>query len=461
MFALCQALPGPGSTKMLYAINVIRGGFLAGIASFMIWRFVNDFILSSSVNVDYQKFAWRTWRLRAWSGCLQIGDTLPAPVYALLSGLNGATVGIIALAAVQLSSKAITDKVTMVLVFLGGTSGMLYNALWYYPVLMFGGGCTTIIWDYGWGHRLVRAMKDRTFRRRETQTSDDEGHTAVEMQNIQQPQADPSKAAATRRTTSSTAEQAGHDIDNAEEIPSVEEAQERTTPPTQRRPLFSWRFGIIIIFSFFAIFITIMTLRGTLHHPPRGFSLFANLYLAGTIIFGGGPVVIPLLREYVVAEGWVSARDFLLGLAIIQAFPGPNFNFAVYLGTLAVGNPSRLNPAAGATIGYIAIFAPGLILHTGAMGIWNLLRRHRWATSGIRGINAVAVGLIYTAVYRLWEIGYVGAGFKAGSPLGGDPWWVVVTATSFVGGRWFRVPAPAAILLGGVMGMVWYGVVSS
>jgi chromate transport protein ChrA len=105
-----------------------------------------------------------------------------------------------------------------------------------------------------------------------------------------------------------------------------------------------------------------MALRGTLHSPSRGFSLFANLYLAGTIIFGGGPVVIPLLREYVVNEGWESPRDFLFGLATIQAFPGPNFNFAVYLGTLAVAG-SGTNAAVGALVGYIAIFAPGLTLH--------------------------------------------------------------------------------------------------
>jgi chromate transport protein ChrA len=60
------------------------------------------------------------------------------------------------------------------------------------------------------------------------------------------------------------------------------------------------------------------------------------MYLAGTIIFGGGPVVIPLLKVYVVDPGWVSSRDFLLGLAIIQAFPGPNFSFAIYLGGLAL-----------------------------------------------------------------------------------------------------------------------------
>ena len=203
-----------------------------------------------------------------------------------------------------------------------------------------------------------------------------------------------------------------------------------------------------------------MILRGTLKSPPRGFSLFANLYLAGTIIFGGGPVVIPLLREYVVNEGWVSARDFLLGLAVIQAFPGPNFNFAVYLGTLAVSGMST-NAAAGAVIGYVAIFMPGLALHTATMGGWSVLRKFRVASSAIRGINAAAVGLVYTAIYRLWQIGYLGAGFQNGSPLGGDPWWVVVVATSFVLGRWFHVSAPVPIVLGAVMGMIWYGILRS
>lgn len=70
--------------------------------------------------------------------------------------------------------------------------------------------------------------------------------------------------------------------------------------------------------------------------PPLACDLFATMYVAGTVIFGGGPVVIPLLRSYVVDPGWVSGRDFLLGLAIIQAFPGLNFNFGVYLGALAM-----------------------------------------------------------------------------------------------------------------------------
>lgn len=397
-------------------------------------------------------------------GVSKIGDTLPGPVYALLSGLNAATVGIIALAAVQLADKAITDKITRILVFLGGTSGMLYNALWYYPVLMFGGGCVTVIWDYGWGHSAFRTMKRWMSRRKDTPSSSEEGGLqASQVPDTLQHDAHQTGTAlrrtASRQTTSSGMEQ--HRLANLTvgDGQPADDAPENNGTPASRASVVSWKFGVTVIACFFATFIAVMTLRGTLHSPPRGFSLFANLYLAGTIIFGGGPVVIPLLREYVVAEGWVSARDFLLGLAIIQAFPGPNFNFAVYLATLAVGD-TGLNPAAGAIIGFIAIFAPGLILHTGCMGGWSVLRRYRWATSAIRGVNATAVGLVYTAVYRLWQIGYVGADFKSGSPLGGDAWWVVVTATSYVGRRWFGVPAPLAILLGGAMGMVWYGVVS-
>jgi chromate transport protein ChrA len=183
------------------------------------------------------------------------------------------------------------------------------------------------------------------------------------------------------------------------------------------------------------------------------------MYLAGTIIFGGGPVVIPLLREYIVAENWVSPRDFLIGLALIQAFPGPNFNFAVYLGSLTAIN-GGFNSAAGAILGFLGIFAPGLITVHGTMGVWGAIRGWRWVKSSLRGVNAAAVGLIYTAVYRLWQIGYIDKGFQQGTSLAVEPWWVVVTATSYVGGYWFRVSPPVAIVTGAIMGLIWYGVVS-
>lgn len=110
LFAICQALPGPGSTKMFYCINLIHNGAVAAIIAFLLWSLpgaLGMFALAVGVN--------------------RIDSTLPEPVCALLSGLNSATVGIIALAAVQLSQKAITDRWTRILVFLGATAGMLYN----------------------------------------------------------------------------------------------------------------------------------------------------------------------------------------------------------------------------------------------------------------------------------------------------------------------------------------------
>src|SRR5271170_2177604 len=89
-------------------------------------------------------------------GVSHIGDTIPSQAYALLSGLNAATVGIVLLAAVQLSQKSITDKVTRILVFLGASAGLLYNALWYFPVLMFLAGCVTVVYDYGFLHGPVK-----------------------------------------------------------------------------------------------------------------------------------------------------------------------------------------------------------------------------------------------------------------------------------------------------------------
>ncbi|GLI73622.1 hypothetical protein PoHVEF18_001842 [Penicillium ochrochloron] len=385
LFSISQALSGPASTKMLYCVNLIHDGLLGAVLGFITWRYSHKFSMlfmslarDRKLNTDLKISLPGALGMFGLSiGISNIDESLPRAVYAVLSGLNAATVGIIALAAVELSDKAVTDHLTRILVFLAATAGMLYNAL-----------C--------------------------------EG---FENQNRY----------------------------------SAQDSEPRTIP-YGRRLNFSWKSGAAIIATFSLTFVIIMVLRGVLSQPPLLYKLFANLYLAGTIIFGGGPVVIPLLREYIVAEGWVSPRDFLIGLAVIQACPGPNFNFAVFLGSLTAihgGYPA----ITGAVLAFVGIFAPGLILVHGTMGVWGVLRSRRWVKSAVRGINAGAVGLIYTAVYRIWQIGYIDEGFQSGKSLGDDPWWVVVTATSYVDGRYFGIAAPLAILLGAVLGLIRYGVV--
>ncbi|RBR13496.1 uncharacterized protein FIESC28_08124 [Fusarium coffeatum] len=420
LFSVAQALSGPGSTKMLYCINLIHGGFLQAVLSFLIWSIPGCFgMLGLSVGVS------------------NIGDTLPRAVYALLSGLNAATVGIIALAAVELSDKAITDQTTRLLLSFTAMAGMMYNALWYFPALIVVTGIGTVVYDYKWLHRPARAVKNAYLRVRRGRVT--------ETQNA-------------RGAENGTGSDDGIQL-REQETTETRDAEPRVVPQEYRLG-FSWKSGAAIIVTFLITFIIVVTLRGSLPNAPLLYKLFANLYLAGTIIFGGGPVVIPLLREYVVAEGWVSPRDFLIGLAIAQAFPGPNFNFAVFLGGLTAvhgGYPA----IAGSLIAYLGIFVPGMVLVHGTMGIWEVLRGRRWVKSALRGVNAGAVGLIYSAVYRIWQVGFIDEGFQAGKSLADDPWWVVVTATAFVGARYFKVPIPLAILLGACMGLVRYGIVSA
>ncbi|KAL8348947.1 hypothetical protein RB601_002156 [Gaeumannomyces tritici] len=176
---------------MLYCINLIHDDTFSAVLAFLIWSLpgaLGMFALSVGIS--------------------NIQETLPRAVYALLSGLNSATVGIIALAAIELAQKAVTDKLTRLIVSVTGAAGLLYNALWYFPALR------------------------RNYR--------------LNM---------------------------------------------------------SWRTSAVLLGGFFAAFAAVMATRAAVPHRPLLFSLFSNLFLAGTIIFGGGPVVIPLLREYVVAQG--------------------------------------------------------------------------------------------------------------------------------------------------------------
>jgi chromate transport protein ChrA len=239
-------------------------------------------------------------------GIAQVNEQLPDPVYALLSGLNAATVGIIALAAVQLSQKAITDKVSRCLVFWGACAGMLYNTLWYFPVLMVVGSITTIVWDYKWPQKVIKMLKPARRTERTLSPDVEASDNATELAETAQPDvrerrsqtslSQPSEDTTTAlRNTSTGARTNGNENDPI----SRDDSQERTVPEALKMRVFSWKFGTAIIALFFITFAAIMVLRGVLPDRPRGFSLFANLYLAGTIIFGGGPVVIPLLRESV------------------------------------------------------------------------------------------------------------------------------------------------------------------
>ena len=125
-------------------------------------------------------------------------------------------------------------------------------------------------------------------------------------------------------------------------------------------------------------------------------ALAAAFYRSGALVFGGGHVVLPLLRAAVVDPGWVSDSTFLAGYGAAQAVPGPLFSFAAYLGVVAHIAPGGV---AGAALALVAIYAPGLLLMMAALVFWPGLRARSDARAAMAGANAAVVGLLASALY--------------------------------------------------------------
>jgi chromate transporter len=119
-------------------------------------------------------------------------------------------------------------------------------------------------------------------------------------------------------------------------------------------------------------------------------------YRAGALVFGGGHVVLPLLKAFVVTPGWISSDDFLAGYGAAQAVPGPMFTLAAYLGARLPGNMGGL---LGACTALCAIFLPGFLLIAGILPLWSAIAGRQFAARAIAGVNAAVVGLLAAALY--------------------------------------------------------------
>jgi chromate transporter len=129
----------------------------------------------------------------------------------------------------------------------------------------------------------------------------------------------------------------------------------------------------------------------------QGLALFEAFYRSGALVFGGGHVVLPLLREAFVAPGWVSDDTFLAGYGAAQAVPGPLFSFGAYLGAVVAPSPHGVP---GAILGLFGIFLPGILILLGALPFWDSFRKRADAQAAMRGVNAAVVGLLGAALYN-------------------------------------------------------------
>jgi chromate transporter len=155
------------------------------------------------------------------------------------------------------------------------------------------------------------------------------------------------------------------------------------------------RTGLVALAAFFLLLLGLPILRDVTH--SEGLGLLNAFYRSGALVFGGGHVVLPLLREAFVTPGWIGDDSFLAGYGAAQAVPGPLFTFAAYLGAVVSPGPHGV---AGAALGLLGIFLPGMLILTGVLPFWDGLRTRASAQAAMRGVNAAVVGLLGAALYN-------------------------------------------------------------
>lgn len=143
-----------------------------------------------------------------------------------------------------------------------------------------------------------------------------------------------------------------------------------------------------------ALFFGLLFLLPVLREVTGSFwvAMFDSFYRSGSLVFGGGHVVLPLLEQELVPTGWISEESFLAGYGATQAVPGPLFTFAAYLGTVMKGWQ-------GGLVATFAVFLPAFLLILGALPFWDSLRNNPKVKGAIMGVNAAVIGILISAFY--------------------------------------------------------------
>ena len=205
-----------------------------------------------------------------------------------------------------------------------------------------------------------------------------------------------------------------------------------SAPVTARRAPVSRGVAIAMLVLFVGLLIGLPIARAAF--PGHAVAVLDSFYRAGSLVFGGGHVVLPLLQAEVVPPGWVTNEEFIAGYGAAQAVPGPLFTFAAYLGAVMHQPPRGVLGSAWALV---AVFLPSFLLVVGALPFWERLRARAEFQSALVGINAAVVGLLLAALYDpVWSSAIKGpADFGLALLAFGllmfwrlPPWLVVLTA---------------------------------
>ena len=180
---------------------------------------------------------------------------------------------------------------------------------------------------------------------------------------------------------------------------------EGSAPPDPVRATPVSVIAVASLVLFFVLLFLLPVLAST--WPSQGLALADSFYRSGSLVFGGGHVVLALLKAEVLPTGWVPEDVFLAGYGAAQAVPGPLFTFSAYLGTVMETPPAGW---VGGLICLAAIFVPSFLLVIGTLPYWNALQRLESARRAMLGVNAAVVGLLLAALYDpVWTSGVLSA----------------------------------------------------
>lgn len=335
-------------------------------------------------------------------GVASLGASIPLWAQYTENGLTSAAVGLVAIAAFKLGKKILQDRVDMLLALFACLMAInVTDQPMLFPLLMiFGASVSYIHW--AWNERQQR------LRKADEEETDEEAAPLL-----------PESAA------------------SPSQLETIHISYNATTG--------LWVIGLFVILLIVAT--TLPLVVQEIH-----LNVLFTFYTIGSLIFGGGPVVIPLIQNFMLKLGWMASQEFLIGLAIINSLPGPMFNIAAFCGALALRNEGQAG--LGAVLGYIGIFAPGLILKIGLIPLWQKYRGLVGVQRAFKGVNSSAVGLVFAAVYLLSIKCIVGR--DHGASLTAYPIYVSIAATTFTLVEYLQVPAPILIIMGGVTGYSEY-----
>jgi len=341
LIALTGILPGPSSTQTIVAIGYKVGGPWLALLTFVVWA------LPALIFMTLLSF------MGLFLDQLHISQ-------GVLRYVGPMAVGFIVVAAYRIGSKVVKDRMTLLLLVMGGVTTYFIRAPWIFPIVLLLGGWISIL------------------------------------------------------------------ASNEKEIWN----HVKLSPP--------WKYLIaFIIFALGSLVLTLVWDNRIVH-------LFESFYRYGYLVIGGGQVVIPMMySELVEMNKYMTSQEFLTGFGLVQGLPGPMFSFAAYAGGMAARGGSILNQIAGAVAGGIGIFLPGTLLIYFVYPIWEKLKQIRGIKISLKGITAVAGGLIVVSAIILMQ--------KSGFSLGN----IVVMLVTVILLLTKKIPAPLIVIGVLIAGFIW------